>query len=492
MRMISSLSTLFAISLLPGLVGCSSEPDLGDGIVNAPGSVPGDLDGDGEPDDPNFGSGGGGADVGGSGGGVSAGTGGTAAGNPELACVGDFLIDDFSDPSTYSAWRAYDDASGGSMQPSPGSVFSPEQSTEGGEALHLAGSGFVSWGAGIGRAFDVPSPCQGRSVGFRFRAKGNGAITIAAPVAAVVPPAEGGTCTLGDGCHNSHETSLTLNSSWTTYEVRWSDLAQGWGTAAAFEVSEVLEILFAARLDTMPFDYWIDDIELIDDGSPVEAINMGTGGSDAGTGGSAATGGGSSVGDCALDEYLGESGFSQWFSARRDPFYTYANLCEALKDFPGFANTGNADADRREIAAFFANVSRETGELDYIEQFPESRGNTGNFYGRGPLQLTWDYNYRDAGSFLGVNLVSNPNLLHTDGVLTWKASLWFWMHSDGAGKGTCHGAITGSAGFGQTINVINGGLECPSGGNAAALQRIAYYEDYCSRLGVAPGSGLHC
>lgn len=407
--------------------------------------------------------------------------------------MGDWLIDDFSDASTYAAWRAYDDGSGGTMMPTPGGSFSPEPSTDGsGQALHLMGNGYTSWGAGIGRAFDVPHECQGRSIGIRFRAKGNGTITIAAPVAQVVPPSDGGTCTLGDGCHNSHETSLSLNGTWTTYEVKWSELTQGWGTPVAFESTEVLEILFAARLDTMPFDYWIDDIELIDDGSPVDPVNPGTGGSNAGTGGSDGTGGSTSGGDCVLDEYLGESGFNQWFNTRRDPFYTYAKLCEALEDFPGFANSGSADANKREIAAFFANVSRETGELDYIEQFPESRGNTGNYYGRGPLQLTWDYNYQAAGSFLGVNLLANPSLLHTDGVLTWKASLWFWMHADGAGKGTCHGAITGSAGFGQTINVINGGLECPSSGNAAALQRINYYEDYCSRLGVSPGGGLHC
>jgi Chitinase class I len=219
---------------------------------------------------------------------------------------------------------------------------------------------------------------------------------------------------------------------------------------------------------------------------------VGTGGQSGGDGDEVGSGGSSQGGGCVLDGLLGEVGFNSWFQARRDPFYTYANLCEALKLFPGFANTGNAELDKRELAAFFANVSRETGELDYIEQFPESRGSTGNYYGRGPLQLTWDYNYRAAGDFLGVDLVQNPSLLHTDGVMTWKASLWFWMHSDGAAKGTCHGAIAQGRGFGQTINVINGGLECPSSGNAAALQRVAYFENYCGKLGVSPGSGLHC
>ena len=65
------------------------------------------------------------------------------------------------------------------------------------------------------------------------------------------------------------------------------------------------------------------------------------------------------------------------------------------------------------------------------------------------------------------------------------------MHSDGAAKGTCHGAIVENRGFGQTINIINGGLEC-GGENEAARQRITYYEGYCADLGVAPGANLTC
>jgi predicted chitinase len=195
-------------------------------------------------------------------------------------------------------------------------------------------------------------------------------------------------------------------------------------------------------------------------------------------------------GGCALDAILGEAEFNKWFQARRNPFYTYANLCTALEDFPGFANGSDDTANKREVAAFFANVARETGELDYIEQFPESRGSTGNYFGRGPIQLTWDYNYSDAGDAIGVDLLGNPDLVATDGVVTWQSALWFWMLSDGAAKGTCHAAIT-AGDFGQTINIINGGLEC-NAGNAAALQRIGYYETYCANLGVDPGTSLTC
>lgn len=193
---------------------------------------------------------------------------------------------------------------------------------------------------------------------------------------------------------------------------------------------------------------------------------------------------------CSLDAILGESGFNSMFAARRNPFYTYQNLCTALERFPAFAASGDENQDKRELVAFFANVARETGELDYIEQFPESRGNTGNYFGRGPIQLTWDYNYQEAGDAIGYDLLSNPDLVATDGVVTWLTALWFWMDADGAGKGTCHGAIS-QGNFGQTINIINGGLECHSG-NQAALQRIEYFKSYSQTLGVDPGTQLTC
>jgi hypothetical protein len=238
----------------------------------------------------------------------------------------------------------------------------------------------------------------------------------------------------------------------------------------------VLEILFAARPQPTTFDFWIDDIELIDSGAPV----------DTGSGGNDGSGGASSS-SCVLDEFLGEAGFNDWFKARRNSFYTYGNLCTALEGFPGFAKSGNATTDKREVAAFFANVARETGELQYIEQIMKDPP---TYFGRGPIQLTHSYNYQSAGDFLGINLVANPDLVATDGVVTWQTALWFWMHSDGAGKGTCHNAIA-SSGFGQTINIINGGLEC-GGENVGARERITYYEGFCSRLGIDPGANLTC
>lgn len=396
-------------------------------------------------------------------------TGGTFGSHP---CAGGVLIDDLEDATTYDKWRTYDDGTG---TMSPSGAFTAESSADGGSlAVHISGSGFTTWGGGIGRDFDASDDCVARSTGFRFRAKGPGVVTVAAPVTAVVPTSEGGSCDAAEDCNNAHETQVTLSAEWREYTVQWDSLAQadGWGLMASFDRREVLELLFTARPDQQPFDYWIDDLALVDGGD-----------TDSDTGDI-----GGIVEGCALDPILGEDGFLDWYSARRDPFYTYDDLCKALESFPAFATSGSEQDRKREVAAFFANVSRETGELEYVEQIVKDPP---TYYGRGPLQLTHSYNYDSAGTFLGEDLLGNPDLLATDGVLTWAASLWFWMESDGAGKGTCHGAITGGDGFGQTIDIINGGFEC-NGPNEAAQQRIEYYEQYTADLGVSPGSNLTC
>lgn len=47
------------------------------------------------------------------------------------------------------------------------------------------------------------------------------------------------------------------------------------------------------------------------------------------------------------------------------------------------------------------------------------------------------------------------------------------------------------AGFGETINIINGGLECGRW-NDNANKRVNYYKNFCNILGVDPGANLDC
>ncbi|KAG2411238.1 hypothetical protein I3760_Q018600 [Carya illinoinensis] len=93
----------------------------------------------------------------------------------------------------------------------------------------------------------------------------------------------------------------------------------------------------------------------------------------------------------------------------RKSFYTRATFLSALSSYNQFGS-GSADESKREIAAFFANVAHETGSLCYIEEINGAsqdycdESNTQypcnpdkKYYGRGPLQLTWNYNYGAAG-----------------------------------------------------------------------------------------------
>jgi len=105
------------------------------------------------------------------------------------------------------------------------------------------------------------------------------------------------------------------------------------------------------------------------------------------------------------------------------------------------------------------------------------------FFGRGPIQLSWNYNYIDAGSALDVNLCANPDLVATDEAVAWGTAIWFWMTQ---GSPTPHESVVIRGQFGGTLKAINGGNECPaaSGFSSSVASRL---DDYCraaTQLGV--------
>jgi predicted chitinase len=200
-----------------------------------------------------------------------------------------------------------------------------------------------------------------------------------------------------------------------------------------------------------------------------------------------------------------EAEFQKMFPSR-STFYSYAGLSAAMAKFPTFAAVGDADARKREVAAFLANVDHESGGLLYVEEIDQAAwGNycdTGQpygcpagktaYHGRGPIQLSWNNNYKAAGDAIGVDLLNNPDKVKTDAAVAWQTGLWFWMTQSGAGSLTPHAAITGSGGFGQTIQSINGALEC-GGRNPAQVQaRVSAYQRFTEILGVTPGDKLSC
>ena len=184
----------------------------------------------------------------------------------------------------------------------------------------------------------------------------------------------------------------------------------------------------------------------------------------------------------------------------------YAKLC-----------TNNSDeVNKRELAALFAHLSHETRkgengnfkdglmltkELDTTASYvtintiyPAIKGR--KYYGRGPLQLSFNTNYGLASSCIFGDkniLLQDPDLITRDAVVAFETAIFFWMTPQGS-KPSCHEVIANgwnpdeqdkahnySSGFGLTINIINGGLECNRGLEQKEMKdRVAFYKYYLS------------
>ncbi|GKV23917.1 hypothetical protein SLEP1_g33590 [Rubroshorea leprosula] len=241
------------------------------------------------------------------------------------------------------------------------------------------------------------------------------------------------------------------------------------------------------------------------------------------------TGGGGDVGSL-----ITRSMFDQMLKHRNDDvcpakgFYTYDAFIAAAMAFPEFGTTGDDATRKREIAAFMAQTSHETtggwasapdgpyawGYCFIKEQNPGSSycapdpnypcAPGKQYFGRGPIQLSWNYNYGQCGKAIGVDLLNNPDLLTTDAVISFKSAIWFWMTPQSP-KPSCHDVITGRwspsgsdlvagrvSGYGLLTNIINGVLECGQGWNAKVEDRIGFYKRYCDMLGIDCGNNLDC
>ncbi|MFC4699995.1 glycoside hydrolase family 19 protein [Glaciecola siphonariae] len=204
-----------------------------------------------------------------------------------------------------------------------------------------------------------------------------------------------------------------------------------------------------------------------------------------------------------LAAIMSEAQFNQMFP-NRNSFYTYAGLIEAAKTYPSFGGAGDLGTRKREVAAAMANFHHETGGLFYKEEIARGEYCSGTatpcgvcqtgkrYYGRGPIQLSWNFNYCAAGQALGLNLWQNPDQVAQSATIAWQTALWFWMTQSGAGNVSAHDAMVQGRGFGETIRTINGALEC-NGGNPAQVQsRINEYRRMIAILGDSPGANLGC
>ncbi|OXA89535.1 hypothetical protein B0A66_14035 [Flavobacterium hercynium] len=196
-------------------------------------------------------------------------------------------------------------------------------------------------------------------------------------------------------------------------------------------------------------------------------------------------------------------------------------------DYAHFINTGSLEDRKKELAAFLANISHETtggwatapggpfswglhfreevgyenGGLGYRQDnadFPPAPGQS--YHGRGPIQLSWNYNYGQMSEFLYGDkniLLKNPGNVTKDAALAFQTAIWFWMTPQ-APKPSCHAVMVGAwkptqeditagrkPGFGMTINIINGGLECRRPDSDKTQDRRGFYQRYLTVLNAS-------
>lgn len=205
---------------------------------------------------------------------------------------------------------------------------------------------------------------------------------------------------------------------------------------------------------------------------------------------------------------VSEAQFNKMFP-NRNSFYTYAGFVAAIDSYPGIFSLGSDTLRKQEAAAFLANVNHETGGLQYIREANQANwplycassrqypcAPNQQYYGRGPMQLSWNYNYGAAGAALGLNLLADPDLVARDSTVAWRTAMWFWMTQKGGAQMTPHDAMVNLVGFAETIRAINGGLECNQApgtiGNTEMLSRVNYYKNFTQLLGVPSGNNLSC
>lgn len=134
-------------------------------------------------------------------------------------------------------------------------------------------------------------------------------------------------------------------------------------------------------------------------------------------------------------------------------------------------------------AAFIAQIAHESGELRYVEEIAsgtayEGRKDLGNtipgdgmrYKGRGLIQITGRNNYAECGKALGVDLITNPELLETN-EMACRSAAWFW-----ASRGLNDLADKGD--FERITKRINGGLN-------GQKDRLAYFVKAKSFIGGA-------
>merc|ERR1711862_935442 len=95
------------------------------------------------------------------------------------------------------------------------------------------------------------------------------------------------------------------------------------------------------------------------------------------------------------------------------------------------------------------------------------------YHGRGPKQLSWNYNYEAFSNYYcgDDTLLKNPERVASNSELAWASSIWFWAtggpYNPWTTKPGCHEAFTTDTavgerkpGLGWAIIIVKGGMNC--------------------------------
>lgn len=161
-------------------------------------------------------------------------------------------------------------------------------------------------------------------------------------------------------------------------------------------------------------------------------------------------------------------------------------------NYDGFAAHTHFDS-RKDAAQFLANVAHETAGLTRVEEEVGRRAvycdesmaygcpaGRNSYFGRGPMQLSWNYNYKAAGDALGLDLLHDPGRVARDPDLAWQTAAWYWDNRVPRGD------------FGATIRAINGAQECDGRSPDQVQSRVHQYRRITNLLGIDPGDNLSC
>ena len=221
-----------------------------------------------------------------------------------------------------------------------------------------------------------------------------------------------------------------------------------------------------------------------------------------------------------VESLMSETKFQEIFP-RANPSYTYTNFLKAVGKYP--AVCANLVLCKKTLATVFAHFEQETAGLFYLEEIAKSDYCAGwskwvadaypcapgkQYYGRGSKQLSWNYNY---GAFSTAMFGNTETLLHhpelvADTWLNFASAFWFFVTPqppkpsmqqvlDGSWRPNSKDVSEGRVpGFGATIMIINGGLECGSGATTQALNRQKHFRRFAEMFGVElrPGEPVGC